>query len=149
MKTFDFSLKDKDGVVHALSKCSHEIVVLFFYPKDNTPGCSIESKEFSHLYEQFLSQGIQVFGISGGDQQSKEKFCEKYNLQMPMLIDTDFSVSKEFGVYGEKSFMGKKYMGLSRETFVLDKNRKVVKHFPKVKPLGHAKEVLEWIQDNM
>jgi peroxiredoxin Q/BCP len=147
-KAYGFCLKDKDEKEHCLKDVKSDYTVLFFYPKDNTSGCTIESKDFSKNLEKFQKLNTTVIGISGGDQKSKEKFCSKNNLKQPMLSDTDFKVSEKYGVYGEKKFMGNTYMGISRVTFVLDKNKKVIKVFEKVKPLGHAKEVLEVIEND-
>ena len=142
-----FSLKDKDGAVHRLSELDDDYVVLFFYPKDNTPGCTIEASAFSKDIQKFTKVGATVIGISGGDEKSKTKFCTKHKLRTTLLSDSDFSVSKKYGVYGTKKFMGKTFQGIRRATFVLDENRKIVKVFDKVKPLGHSKEVLSTIQD--
>ena len=143
-KAPEFRLKDKDGKVHQLE--TNKYTVVYFYPKDDTPGCTIEAKEFTKDLKEFEKLGIEVIGISGGDEKSKTKFCNKYHLKITLLSDTDFSVSTKYGVYGEKSFMGKKYLGISRTTFVLDKNNKIIKIFGNVKPEGHSKEILEFIQ---
>ncbi len=143
----DFSLKDKDGKEHNLSKIKTKYKVIYFYPKDNTPGCTIESKEFSDALPEFQKLNAQVIGISGGDDKSKEKFCTKYNLKLLLLSDTDFSVSKAYKVYGEKKFMGRKYLGIFRTTFILDKNNKIIKVFEKVSPLGHAKELINFVRE--
>ncbi len=141
-----FSLKDQSGKLHTLKDIKEEFVVLFFYPKDSTPGCTIEAKGFSSKNATFKKRDIKLFGISGGDEKSKAKFCEKSGLTTTMLSDTDFEVAKKFDTYGEKKFMGRKYMGIFRKTFVIDKTRKIVKEFDAVKPEGHAEEVLEFIE---
>ncbi|MGV8130912.1 MAG: peroxiredoxin [Candidatus Pacearchaeota archaeon] len=141
----DFILKDRLNQEHQLSNIK-KIKVLYFYPKDNTPGCTIESKGFSLMLDEFENLNATVIGVSGGDNKSKEKFCASHNLKHVLLSDIDFLVSKEYGVYGEKSFMGKKYMGISRITFILDKNNKILKIYENVKPIGHAKEVLNFIK---
>jgi peroxiredoxin Q/BCP len=138
-----FSLKDKDGKIYALKDMDEKYLVIYFYPKDNTPGCSIEAREFSKDIAKYKKLGAKVIGVSGGDEKSKTKFCEKNNLKILLLSDTDFNVSEKYGVYGEKKFMGKTYMGITRTTFILDKERKIVKVFEKVKPLGHSKDVLK------
>lgn len=143
----DFSLKDKNDKLHSLSKINSKYKVIYFYPKDSTPGCTIESKELSDALPEFQKLNTQVIGISGGDNKSKEKFCTKYDLKLLLLSDTDFSVSKLYKVYGEKSFMGRKYLGINRTTFVTDKNNKILKIFEKVSPLGHAKEVLNFVRE--
>ncbi|MFT4313357.1 MAG: peroxiredoxin [Candidatus Woesearchaeota archaeon] len=136
-------LVDKDGVSHSLIDNTSKYTVLFFYPKDNTPGCTIESKGFSQLAKEFAKENIRVIGISGGTQKTKQKFCDSQDLQILMLLDEDFRVSKYFGVYQKKKFMGREYFGINRETFVLDKKGKIVQKYEKVKPIGHAKAVLE------
>lgn len=137
----DFILKDRLNKDHQLSKINRTKVV-YFYPKDSTPGCTIEGKQFSSLLEEFDNIKTTVIGISGGDNKTKEKFCLNHNLKHILLSDTDFKVSKNYKVYGEKSFMGKKYLGISRTTFILDKNNKIIKIYENVHALGHAKEVL-------
>ena len=96
--------------------------------------------------DDFETLGATVIGISGGDEKSKTKFCEKHNLRVLLLSDLDFTVSDQYGVYGEKSFMGKKYMGISRDTFVLDKDHRVLKIFRSVKPADHITELLEFLK---
>ena len=144
----DFSLRDKDSNIHSLSEINSDHVVIYFYPKDSTPGCTIEAQEFSKDIEEFDKLNIKIIGISGGDEKSKTKFCEKHDLKILLLSDSDFSVSNNYGVYGEKSFMGRKYMGISRWTFVLNKDHKIIKIYDKVKPAEHSQEVLEFIRNN-
>ena len=141
-----FNLPDKDGTKHRLSSFEEDYFVLFFYPKDNTPGCTIEANQFSAHEKKFSDLNTKVIGISGGDEKSKTKFCTKHKLKTLMLSDTDFGVSKKYGVFGPKQFMGKKYEGISRVTYVLDKNKKVIQVYEKVKPAVHAKEVLDFIK---
>jgi len=145
-KSPTFKLKDKDGTIHELSKIKSDYTIVYFYPKDNTPGCTLEAKEFSKLLPEFKKLKTEIIGISGGDEKSKSKFCEKNRLSIILLSDPDFKVSTTFGVYGKKKFMGKEYFGISRTTFILDKNKKIIKIFENVKPIGHAKEVLEFIK---
>ena len=144
----DFSLRDKDSNIHSLSEINSDHVVIYFYPKDSTPGCTIEAQEFSKDIEEFNKLNTTIIGISGGDEKSKTKFCEKHDLKILLLSDSDFSVSNNYGVYGEKSFMGRKYMGISRWTFVLNKDHKIIKIYDKVKPELHSQEVLEFIKEN-
>jgi thioredoxin-dependent peroxiredoxin len=145
-KAPEFKLKDKDSNYHTLNDFKEKYKVLFFYPKDNTPGCTIESKKFSALLPKFKKLNTKIIGISGGDEKSKTKFCDKQNLNLLLLSDTDFSVSKKYKSYGEKSFIGRKYLGISRNTFILDKNNNIIKIYEKVKPLTHPKEVLDFIK---
>jgi len=117
-KAPDFSLKDKDGKLARLSDLEG-VVVLYFYPKDDTPGCTIQAKEYSAHLNEFKRGGITVLGISGGDEKSKQKFCDKYGLKVRLLSDSDFSVCKKYGVYGEKKFMGKLFKGIRRTSFII------------------------------
>jgi len=138
-----FTLCDKDGVEHGVGKTKADFIVLFFYPKDNTPGCTVESQEFSDTLKEFTRRGAKVIGISGGDQKTKQKFCSKYDLKVDLVSDTDFEVSQAYGVYGEKKFMGRTYQGIYRTTFVVDKAGTIIKIFSDVTPKGHAREVLD------
>lgn len=137
-----FSLPDKDGVKHALKDIETKYTLVYFYPKDNTSGCTVEGIEFTKFKDKLKKEGLTIIGISGGDEKSKTKFCEKNNLTITLLSDTDFSVSTKFGVYGEKKFMGKTYMGINRVSFLLDKDKKIIKVYNKVKPAEHATEIL-------
>jgi len=142
----DFRLLDKDGSEHRLSRLPAAATVLFFYPKDDTPGCTLEAKEFSAAVKRFTAMNVAVFGISGGDPKSKEKFCRKHNLGITLLADHDFAVAAAYGVYGLKKFMGREYKGINRTTFIIGPDRRVLKVFEEVKPAGHAAEVLEFLK---
>jgi peroxiredoxin Q/BCP len=135
-----FSLKDKDGKAHSLGKADY--TVLYFYPKDDTPGCTLEAKEFSHLIPQFKSRNVEVFGVSGGNEKTKTSFCKKHSLTVPLVSDTYFEVAKSYGAYGLKKFMGRSFQGIFRKTFLVDKSGKIAHIFDTVKPEGHAEEVL-------
>jgi peroxiredoxin Q/BCP len=137
-----FNLPDKDGNKHALKDIDTDYTLLFFYPKDNTPGCTIESQLMNKARDKFAKLNCSVIGISGGDEKTKTKFCDKHDLKIPMLSDTDFTVSTKYDVYGEKKFMGRTYMGISRVSFLLDKDKKIIKVYEKVKPAAHTNEVL-------
>jgi peroxiredoxin Q/BCP len=141
----NFSLADKDGRPHSLNDFSHPYLVIYFYPKDDTPGCSIEAKEFSDALNDLSASGIGVVGISGGTNETKAKFCSKLNLTVTLLSDTDFSVAKAYGVFGPKKYMGKTYEGIFRHTFVLDKSRKIIKHFTEVSLENHVPEVKAFV----
>ena len=143
----DFSLPDMEGNPHSLADITAEYVVIYFYPKDSTPGCTIEAKEFSEALPAFSRLRTAVVGISGGDARSKKKFCEKHDLGVLLLSDSDFSAAKRYDAYGEKSFMGRRFNGIFRCTFVLDKKRRVMKRFDEVKARGHAQEVLDFISE--
>ena len=141
-----FAITDEDGTVHELSQIEEDYVLLYFYPKDSTPGCTIEANEFNKALSKFAKAGTAVIGISGGTEKSKEKFCEKNSLSLTLLSDPDFAVSDKYGVYGEKKMAGRKYLGIKRTTFIIGPQRKVIKVFDSVKPEGHAKEVLDFLQ---
>ncbi len=142
-KAPDFSLKDKNGTVHQLSRIKSKYTFIYFYPKDSTPGCTIEAHQFNQHLTEFEKEGVQVIGISGGDEKSKTKFCDKNRLNLLLLSDRDFSISKEYGVYGEKKIMGKKFQGIYRSSYLLDTGKKVLKVYEKVNPFTHAVEVLK------
>jgi peroxiredoxin Q/BCP len=118
-------------------------VVVYFYPEDFTPGCTTQATEFSRDYKKFKDAGIEIVGISPDDETSHQKFRENMNIPYPLVADTKNEVSKNYGVYGPKSFMGREYMGVSRSTFLVDKTGKIVKIFKKVKPSGHSQEVFQ------
>jgi thioredoxin-dependent peroxiredoxin len=143
-KAPDFVLKDKDSNEVRLSEIDSNYTVVYFYPKDDTPGCTIEANEFSSVLDEFEKLGVRVIGISGGDEVSKKKFCEKHELRVTLLSDIDYRVCKKYDAYGEKKFMGRTYDGIFRVTYVLDKDKKVIKTYGKVKAAGHAAEVLEF-----
>ena len=145
-KAPDFSLKDKDSNLIKLSLIKAEYIVIYFYPKDNTSGCTTEGKEFTQDLEKFKKLNAEVIGISGGDEESKKKFCEKHNLKVRLLSDPDFKISDKYSAYGEKIFLGRKFMGIKRTTFILDKNKKIIKIYEDVKANGHSQEVLEFIK---
>jgi len=143
----DFSLKDKDSNTISLNEIDSEHTIIYFYPKDNTPGCTIEANDFTSHQKDFNKLNTKIIGISGGDEKSKEKFCMTHNIKITLLSDPDFKTSTKYGVYGEKSFMGRKFMGIKRFTFILDKNKKIIKIYPNVKAKDHAEEVLEFIKN--
>lgn len=140
-----FSLKDRNGKVYSLSKFSDDFLVVYFYPKDDTPGCTLEAVGFNDALAKFKKLGARVIGISGGDEKSKQKFCQKHDLQILLLSDPDFAVAKAYGAYGEKSFMGRKFKGIRRNTYLLDKKRRIIHTFENVKAKLHPEEVLEFL----
>lgn len=135
----------KNGQVHLRDLREHT-VVLYFYPKDDTPGCTKEACSFRDANREMQKRGIVVLGVSTDSVDSHKKFAEKYGLSFPLLADVDTTVSQLYGVYGEKNLYGRKYMGVSRETFLIDKDGIVRKVWPKVKPDDHAQEVLDSIE---
>jgi thioredoxin-dependent peroxiredoxin len=135
----------KNGQVH-LADLKNRLVVLYFYPKDDTPGCVTEACSFRDANHVMQQRGIVVLGISADDVTSHKKFVEKYGLPFTLLVDTDKTVSQAYGVWKEKGMFGKKYMGINRETFLIDKEGIVRKAWHKVKVDGHAQEVLNTIE---
>ncbi len=142
-KVPSFELNDEEGKKVKSSDLKGKKHVIYFYPKDFTPGCTTEADEFSKDYKKFKNKGIEIIGISPDDVDSHKKFCDKMNIPYTLLADTDHKVSEQFGVWGKKKFMGREYMGVNRSTFLVDEKGKVFKVFPKVKPKGHSQEVLE------
>ncbi len=123
-----------------------ENVVLYFYPKDDTPGCTTESCSFRDMQAEYAAAGAAILGVSLDDVASHKKFAEKYHLNFPLLADTDAKVSTAYGVYKEKNNYGKKYMGIERTTFVIDKEGKIAKVFPRVKVDEHGEAVLAFLK---
>ena len=142
-----FELSDQEGKTHKLSDYKGKWVVLFAYPKDMTPGCTKEACAFQDLSGEFGRKNAAVFGISILDTKSKAKFAAKHGLTFPLLADPDHEVLEKYGVWKEKSLYGRKFMGISRETFVIDPAGKIAKHYPKAKGNEeHPQEVLEWVK---
>jgi thioredoxin-dependent peroxiredoxin len=138
----DFSLPDGDGNIVKLSDFRGQRVVLYFYPRDNTPGCTKEACGFRDAYSDFEEANAKVFGISTDDAKAHSKFSAKFNLPFPLLTDADGKVSTAYESYGLKKFMGKEYMGISRNSFLIGPNGAIEKIYRKVKPESHAIEVL-------
>jgi peroxiredoxin Q/BCP len=145
-KAPSFSLPDQDGTVHSLADYAGQPVVIYFYPKDDTPGCTKESCAFQDNLPKFKKSKAAVFGMSMLDSKSKAKFAKKYDLTFPLLADEDKSVMEKYGVWQEKSMYGRKYMGVARTTYLIGPDGKVVKRWDAVKVDGHAEEVLEAVQ---
>jgi peroxiredoxin Q/BCP len=138
-----FTLKDQAGVTHRLSQYAGRPVVLYFYPKDDTPGCTTESCDFQARLPQLAKLGdAVVLGMSILDEKSKAKFAKKHGLTFPLLADADHAVAEAYGVWQEKMRYGRKYMGIVRTTYLIDAAGKVAKRWDKVKVEGHADEVL-------
>ena len=145
-KAPSFSLPDQAGKVHSLADYAGQPVVIYFYPKDDTPGCTKESCAFQDNLPKFKKSKAAVFGMSMLDSKSKAKFAKKYDLSFPLLADEDKSVMEKYGVWQEKSMYGRKYMGVARITYLIGADGKVVKRWDGVKVDGHAEEVLEAVQ---
>ena len=137
-----FKTTDTNGKSLSLKDFRGQKVVLYFYPKDDTPGCTKEACSFRDGFLKFKKRGITILGVSPDSEKSHQKFTAKYKLPFTLLADTDHSIADAYGVYGEKKFMGRTYMGIHRTTFLIDEKGKIKKVFEKVKPEDHADEVL-------
>jgi peroxiredoxin Q/BCP len=146
-KVADFTLQDdQENTIH-LSDFNGKPVVLFFYPKADTPGCTIEACGFRDTFKKLQNAGAIVLGISRDTPKAQARFKAKYDLPYPLLADVDEKVCKQFGVLKEKNMYGKKVMGIERTTFLIGPDQTLVRVFPKVKPEGHAEEVLTAIKE--
>lgn len=138
----DFSLPDGEGTIVNLSELRGKRVILYFYPRDNTPGCTKEACGFRDTYEQYQEKDVVVLGVSTDDAKSHTKFSTKYSLPFPLLTDSEGTIATQYESYGLKKFMGKEYMGISRTTFIIGPDGTIEKIYKKVKPEPHAEQVL-------
>ena len=141
-----FTLKDQDGKQHRLSEYKGSPVVLYFYPKDDTSGCTAQACQFRDMRPKFKRSKAIVLGVSPQDEKSKAKFAAKHDLNFPILADNDAKICDKYGVWQEKSMYGRKYMGVVRTTYLIDASGKVAQRWDKVKVPGHAEEVLEAVK---
>lgn len=146
MKAPHFELPDQNGTVHSLSGYRGKWLVVYFYPKDDTPGCTKEACHFRDTHEKFKKQGIEVIGISKDSIKSHGKFSEKFNLTFPILSDPDHGVIEAFGAWGPKKFMGREFLGTHRNTYIINPEGEIVKEYKDVNPATHSEEVLEDIE---
>ncbi len=146
-KAPDFTLPSDEGSSVSLKSLRGSPVVLYFYPKDDTSGCTTEACEFRDAWSEVKGSGARLFGVSPDGVRSHEKFRTKLDLPFPLLADEDHAVAEAYGVWGEKSMYGRKYMGILRTTFIIDAEGRVARVFEKVKPAGHADEVLSALHD--
>ena len=142
-KAPEFELVGSDGKKHTLKEFRGKTLVLYFYPKDDTPGCTTEAKNFNKKLDEVRAFGAEVIGVSKDDTKSHEKFCNKYSLNFLLLSDPDSSMIKSYGAYGDRGIFG---MGTLRKTYIIDKNGKISKIFEKVKPDKHDVEVLDFLK---
>lgn len=142
MKAFDFSLPDQNGEVHKLSDYRGQFVILYFYPKDDTPGCTVEACSFRDNQEKYKENGIVILGVSKDTVVSHKKFAQKHNLRFTIFSDVEKKVIKKYKAWGEKKFMGKTFDGVLRKTYLIDKKGNISKVYEKVNPLTHAEEIL-------
>ncbi len=143
----DFELPEDGGTSIRLSKLKGRPVVLYFYPKDDTSGCTVEAKDFSCLIEEFKKLGAEVIGVSPDSAASHQSFRSKHDLTVRLAADEEKSAANAYGVWTEKSMYGKTYMGVERSTFLVDRAGRIAKSWRKVKVPGHAEEVLEAVKE--
>jgi thioredoxin-dependent peroxiredoxin len=146
MKATDFSLFDQNNIEHKLSDYHGKWVVLYFYPKDDTPGCTKEACNFRDNFHQLEKMGVIILGISKDSVKSHKKFADKYQLNFPLLSDEDKDVIKAYKAWGKKKFMGKEFEGILRTTHVINPEGEIVKTYENVNPTIHAKQILEDLQ---
>ena len=145
-KAPDFSLLSTNGEKQKLKNLIGKYVVIYFYPKDDTPGCTVETNDFNKLLPKFKKLNCEIFGISKDTIKSHDKFREKFKIKFDLLSDEEKKVLKKYKVWGKKKFMGREFMGIIRSTFLIDKKGKIIKIWNDVKVKDHAKEVLETLK---
>ena len=146
-KAPSFSLPSTSNNEYSLKDSLGKYIVLYFYPKDDTPGCTIETNDFNKLLSKFKKLGCEIYGISKDSLKSHDKFKEKYKIKFDLLADEEKEVLKKYKVWGKKKFMGREFMGIIRTTYLIDKKGKILKVWDNVKVKNHAKEVLKTLQD--
>lgn len=143
----DFEFTSTNGERKLLSDLRGNKIILYFYPKDNTPGCTAEACSLRDAYDEFQPSGVQVVGVSADSEKKHDNFRDKYQLPFPLVADTDHEVIKKYDVWGEKKFMGKVYDGIIRTTFIIDENGNVQHIIDKVKTKTHAEQIKEILND--
>ncbi len=143
VKAPEFSGKNQNGDIISLEEFKGKKVVLYFYPKDNTPGCTAEACDLNDNYGDFKTNGLEVIGVSPDGESSHKKFIEKYGLQFNLIADTDHKIVKDYGVWGEKKMYGKTYMGVNRSTFVIDEKGFIEKIINKVDTKNHSNQIFK------
>lgn len=146
-KAPEINAKDQDGKVISLKDYKGKKVIIYFYPKDDTPGCTAEACNLRDNYKGLLKQGMVVLGVSADTEAKHKKFIEKYNLPFPLIADVDKKVINDYGVWGEKKFLGRKYMGINRITFVVDENGIIEEIIEKVETKKHTEQILDTLKN--
>jgi len=141
-KAPEFSGNDQNGVKRTLKEFAGKKLVLYFYPKDDTPGCTAEACDLRDNYKKFIAAGYAIVGVSPDEEKKHQKFISKYELPFDLLADTDHSIAEAFGVWVEKSMYGRQYMGIARTTFVIDENGKIQDIISKVNTKDHSSQIL-------
>ena len=138
-----FSLSDQDGRTHSLTAYQGKWIVLYFYPKDDTPGCTKEACNFRDSFHELQKLGVVILGVSKDSVKSHKKFADKYQLNFPILSDESLATIKAYGAWGAKKFMGREYNGILRMTYLINRKGRVVKVYEKVNPLIHVKDIID------
>ena len=146
-KAPSFSLADQDGKIHSLQDYKGKWVVLYFYPKDDTPGCTKEACNFRDGIQKFTDHNIQILGMSKDSVKSHKKFAEKFHLNFPLLSDESKETIQAYGAWGKKKFMGREYDGILRNTYLINPEGEIVKEYLNVKPEQHADEILKDMEE--
>ena len=144
-KAPDFKTTDQDGKPVSLKDFAGKKVVLYFYPKDDTPGCTKEACAFRDGFADYRKRGIEVLGVSADDEESHKKFAKKFSLPFRLLADTQRKIVTDYGAFGEKSLYGRLFKGIYRITYLIDEKGKIAAVWPKVKPDEHARQILEFV----
>ena len=142
----NFKLLSTSKETYSLNNSLGKYVVIYFYPKDDTPGCTIETNDFNKLLSKFEKLECEIYGISKDNIKSHDKFRDKYKIKFNLLADEEIKILKKYKVWGKKKFMGREFMGINRTTFLIDKKGKIIKIWENVKVKDHAKEVLETLK---
>ena len=145
-KAPNFTLPSTSNDKYSLKDSIGKYVVIYFYPKDDTPGCTVETNDFNKLLTKFKKLNCEIYGISKDSLKSHDKFRDKYKIKLDLLADEEIKVLKKYKVWGKKKFMGREFMGINRTTFLIDKKGKITKIWENVKVKDHAKEVLEALE---
>ena len=147
LKAPNFKLLSTGDKAIELKKLKSKYIVLYFYPKDDTPGCTLETKDFNKLLNKFKKEDCLIFGISKDNIKSHEKFKKKYSVKFDLLADEDKKVMKTYKVWAKKKFMGREFMGTIRSTYLIDNNKKILNSWTNVKALGHANDVYDFLKN--
>jgi len=147
MKASNFTLPSTSKTQYTLKNSLGKFVVLYFYPKDDTPGCTIETNDFNKLLPKFNKLDCEIYGVSKDNIKSHDKFREKYKIKFDLLSDEETKIHKKYNVWGKKKFMGREFLGTIRTTFLIDKKGKILKTWENVKVKDHAQEVLETLKN--
>ena len=145
-KAIDFELPDSAGKPVRLSDFTGKLIILYFYPRDNTPGCTKEACSFRDAFSELTAAGAEIIGISPDSISQHQSFADKYNLKFHLLSDTSHTVTAKYGAWGMKKLYGKQYYGIIRSTFIIEGTFHILKVYPKVSPGGHADEILQFIK---